>query len=280
MDHVRPFERFATVDGRRTRYLEAGTGRPLVLIHAFPLSADMWVPQLEGPPAGWRLIAPDLRGLGQSARVAAGEPATAAGARSVDGHAVDVLALLDHLGLERVVVAGLSMGGYVAFAIARQAPARVAALVLCDTRPQADSEEVRAGRRALMTDLKENGVGAVAAAMIVKLLGPTALRRRPGPADEVRRIISGNDPAGIAEAIYCLMTRPDSTAQLPRIACPTLIVAGEEDQLTPVEVHQEMHRAIAGSELVVIPQAGHLSSFERPVAFNAALRQFLAKLPA
>ena len=280
MDHVKPFERFVTLDGRRTRYLEAGTGRPLVLIHAFPLSAEMWVPQLEGPPGGWRLIAPDLRGLGLSARVAPGEPATAPGARSVDDHAGDVLALLDHLGLDRVAVAGLSMGGYVAFAVARQAPARLATLVLCDTRPQADSEETRAGRRALMADLKENGVGAVAATMIVKLLGPTALRRRPGPADEVRRIIMGNDPAGVAEALYCLMTRPDSTDLLPRIGCPTLVVAGEEDQLTPVDVHQEMHRAIAGSELVVIPQAGHLSSLERPVAFNAALKQFLAKLPA
>jgi pimeloyl-ACP methyl ester carboxylesterase len=252
------------------RYLEAGSGWPVVLLHAFPLSADMWRPQLEHPPAGWRLIAPDLRGFGP----AAGPPATSP--LTMDDMAGDVVALLDALEIERATIGGLSMGGYVTFALFRRAPERFVRLLLADTRAGADSPEGRAARERMLELVRRDGPAAVADEMLPKLLGETTTRERPGVAAAVRTLIESNSTAGIAGGIEAMMTRPDSTPLLARIGLPALVMVGAEDALTPPAEAQTMHQALTRSQLVSLPGAGHLSNLETPDAFSTALSNFLA----
>jgi 3-oxoadipate enol-lactonase len=261
-------EQTATVHGRRTRYFDEGRGEPLLLLHAFPLSAEMWMPQLEAVPPGWRFIAPDHAGFGRSDRASGGEP-------SMDRYGADALALLDALGLDRVTVAGLSMGGYVAFAVLRAAPDRVGALVLADTRADADSDEARENRTKMLETLAERGPQGIAEAMLPKLLsrGDEAL------VGHVRRLIEANGAEGIRDGLLALRARPDATPLLEGWNKPTLIIAGDADQVTPVSVHEAMHRALPHSRLAVIPGAGHLSNLERPSHFTTTLSAFLASLP-
>jgi pimeloyl-ACP methyl ester carboxylesterase len=261
-------ESHAELSGRRVRYLEAGAGWPLVLIHAFPLAADMWRPQLERVPDGWRFLAPDTRGFGPGAVASATPP-------SIDDLAGDVVALLDQLELERATIAGLSMGGYVALALFRVAPERVTGLVLANTRAGADSADGRAGRDKLIALAREGGPQAVADQMLPKLLGDTTRRARPDLPRAVRAMIEGNSAEAIAGALHAMKERPDSTALLPRINLPALVVAGEEDALIPVAESEAMDRALPRSHLVVLPASGHLSSFETPDDFSEALGNFL-----
>jgi pimeloyl-ACP methyl ester carboxylesterase len=257
----------------RLRYLEAppsGTDRPkgtLMLIHAFPVNARMWEPQLALAETGWRVIAPQLRGMdgGSTDR-----PAT-----SMDDHAADVIDLLDALHIEDAVVGGLSMGGYVAFALLKHAPRYVRGLILADTRPQADTPEGAEGRKRMLALVQEKGPAAIADEMIPKLLGEQTLHEQPAVGESVRSLILASSAEAIGHAIKALMTRPDSTSLLSSIHCPTLVIVGEQDTLTPPALSEQMHKAIAGSEYVVIPRAGHLSNLEQPEAFNAALARFL-----
>jgi 3-oxoadipate enol-lactonase len=254
------------------RYLEAPPqgNRPrgtLVLLHAFPLNARMWEPQLALAAQGWRVIAPHLRGFDGGT--------TDPPASTVDDYAGDVIDLLDGLHVEDAVIGGLSMGGYAAFAILRHAPRYVRALILADTRSQADTPEGKAARTRMLQLLAEKGPPAVVEEMIPKLLGASTQASRPEQAERVRALALSNPAEAIAGAIRALMTRPDSTPLLSTIHCPTLIVVGAEDTLTPPALSEEMHRAIAGSQLVVVPGAGHLSSLEQPDAFNSALAAFL-----
>ena len=257
----------------RLRYTEAaaaGTERPrgtLILIHAFPLNARMWEPQLGLAANGWRVIAPQLRGMDGGS---ADPPAT-----SMDDHAADVIDLLDALHVEDAVVGGLSMGGYVAFAMQRHAPRYIRALVLADTRPQADTPEGVEGRRKMLALVREKGPAGVADEMIPKLLGEHTRRTRPEVAERVRDLILSSSADAIANAITALMTRADSTPLLASIHVPTLIVVGEQDTITPPALSEQMYKDIKGSEYVVVPNAGHLSNLEQPDAFNAALARFL-----
>jgi 3-oxoadipate enol-lactonase len=255
-----------TVNGRTVRYLESGIGTPLILLHAFPLNADMWRPQLEQAPAGWRLIAPDLRGFGGSA-IDSEEI-------GIDDYAHDVLLLMDDLLLGRAVIAGLSFGGYVAFAMFRRAPERVAGLLLADTRSTADTDDGLRTRRELLEAIRREGTGILPDRQMPKLLGATTRRERPEVVADVRRIIAASPSQGIEAAIVALMRRPDSTADLGRIAVPTLIVVGEEDEITPVTDARSMHAAVRGSSLTILPAAGHLSSLEVPGAFSTTISEW------
>jgi pimeloyl-ACP methyl ester carboxylesterase len=239
----------------------------LVLLHAFPLNARMWEGQLSLADTGWRVIAPQLRGFDGGA----GDPPAA----SVDDYAGDVIDLLDALHVKQVVVCGQSMGGYVAFALLRLAARYVQGLVLADTRSQADTPEGVAGRTRLLQVVQDKGPSAVADEMIPKLLGETTRSTRPAVVELVRALAVANSSDAIAGAIRALMTRPDSTALLSSIHVPTLVLVGDEDTVTPPSASEEMHHAIAGSELVRIPQTGHLSNLEQPELFNAALAAFL-----
>jgi pimeloyl-ACP methyl ester carboxylesterase len=252
---------------------DAGDGAPLLLLHAFPLSARMWAPQLAALPAGWRAIAPDLRGLGRS-------PRGASPALHVRDHAADVLALIDALGLPPVVLAGVSMGGYVAFEIWRQRPSAIRALVLADTRAEADTDEARARRVALQARAASEGTAAVVDAMLPGLIGATTQTDEPHLAMEVRQWALEAPADGVVDALDALRTRPDSRPDLPSISCPALVIVGEEDTLTPPDVARVMADGIRGAAYVPIRRAGHLANVEQPQAFNAALHAWLATLPA
>jgi 3-oxoadipate enol-lactonase len=255
----------------RLRYLEASPhGRvqgTLLLLHAFPLNARMWEPQLVLAEQGWRVIAPQLRGF---------DGATDPAASSVDDYAGDVIDLLDGLHVHEAVIGGLSMGGYVTFAMFRHAPRYFRGMILADTRPQADTPEGADGRTRMLALVREKGPEAVSQQMIPRLLGESTRRERPDVVERTRALILANSVDAIAGAITALKTRPDSTALLESIRCPTLIVVGDEDALTPPELSEDMQHAIPGSEFALIPKAGHLSNLERPEEFNAALARFLA----
>jgi pimeloyl-ACP methyl ester carboxylesterase len=267
--------RETTVAGRGLRYADVGAGRPLILLHAFPLTHALWRRQLESPTPGWRYVAPDLRGFGGSERVPADAPLRAAGARSMADYANDVMALVDLLELERPAVAGVSMGGYVAFALLPRLGSRLSGLVLSDTRSGADSEEARGNRRRMQDVVLGRGPAAIADEMVPRLLGQTSRRERPELVGEVRSLIEENTPEAIHDALECLATRPDATPLLGTIKCPTLVTVGAEDELTPVALHRAMHSAIPGSRLEVIEGAGHLANLEQPEAYNEALLEFL-----
>jgi 3-oxoadipate enol-lactonase len=258
----------------RLRYLEAsptGSARPLgtlVLIHAFPLHAGLWEPQLALSQQGWRVIAPHLKGLGPDA----GEPAT-----SMDDFAGEVIDLLDSLHIEDAVIGGLSLGGYVVFALLRHAPAYVRGLILADTRSQADAPAALEGRTRMIELVSAKGPEAVGAEMMPKLLGETTRRERQDVVTRVQSMIRDNTAEGIAGAITAMMHRPDSTSLLGTIRCPTLVIVGSEDTLTPPSVSEDMARAIPGSQLTIVDGAGHLSNLERPDAFTEAVATFLAR---
>jgi pimeloyl-ACP methyl ester carboxylesterase len=260
------------VGGRTIRYVDSGVGQPLVLVHAFPLSADMWMPQLQAPPPGWRLIAPDLRGFRGVASTIDPEPV---GLVTMDDYARDVIALVDHLGIDRAVVGGCSMGGYVTFAVWRLARERVRGVVLANTRPQADTEEGRVRRGDMLALLKREGPSGVATAMLPNLLGRTAHASRPEVVARVRTLVEANSPEAIAAAIGALRDRPDATPLLKTIDVPVLVIAGDEDTLIPRDAADAMFEALPDAQLSVIGRAGHLSSLEAPREFGRALETFL-----
>jgi len=267
--------KYAHLLDRTVRYLEAGEGRPIVLMHAFPLSADQWLPQLHRVPSGWRLIAPDVRGFrgtGQAFQDVGLESATMA------THAADVLGLMNHLDLDSAVVGGLSMGGYISLAIAKVAARRLDGLVLADTKAPADNEAGRAARDTMIALVQEKGVAAVADAMLPKLLGATSQADQPELADVLRRLIMQNTPEALASAVRTMKFRDDASAWLPSIACPTLVICGTEDVLTPPSESEAMAAAIPEAQLVLLPRAGHLSNLEAPMAFTEALGQFLGRI--
>ena len=255
-------------------WLEAGVGWPLILIHAFPLSSEMWRPQLESVPHGCRMIAPDLRGFGRtralpSSGAAPGAPVT------MDDYAADIGDLMDCLKLDDAVIGGLSMGGYVTFALYRQLPGRFTGMVLADTRSQADTADGRSGRTAMRARLAESGPSAIADQMLPTLLSEAG-RERPDLVAHVRTMIETNDPMAIDAALAAMMNRPDSTPTLEQIACKTLVVVGEEDAITPVADARAMQQAIRRSRLTTIAGAGHLANLEQPGVFSQGLADFLA----
>lgn len=259
----------AAIDGRTIRYLEAGSGWPVVLIHAFPLNADMWRPQLDRVPEGWRFIAPDVRGFGP---LAAHQP----GPASIDDLATDVVGLLDYLELDTAVMGGLSMGGYITFALFRLAPERFTGMVLADTKAQADTPQGLDARRQMIELAHTRGAAGVAESMLPKLLGMSTAQRRPDLARQVSAMIETAEASAIVAAIQAMMGRPDSSPDLSRIACPTLVVVGQEDVLTPLGDAAAMQNQISRSRLVVLPEAGHLSNLEAPDGFALAIADFLA----
>lgn len=247
-----------------------GTGLPVVLIHGFPLNRTIWKPQFTELSKKYQLIAPDLRGCGESQRVSKPYP--------MEALADDVRALVRRLNLPRFVLGGLSMGGYVALAFYRDYPQMVEALILADSRAEADTDEAKKNRKALAELVIKEGSRVIAEQMTPKLLGKTTLAKKPRLVKELRELISSNSVTGIANASLAMAFRADSNPLLPKITCPTLILVGEEDTLTPVALSENLHRNIKNSQLEILPGAGHLSNMENPKAFNKAVKEFLKKL--
>ena len=251
-------------------YSEMGQGSSIVLLHGFPLNRSMWQDQTRELSATHRVIMPDLRGHGETA--APSDQAT------MEEMAEDVAALLDYLKIEQTVLGGLSMGGYVAFAFYRLFPNRVRALLLADTRPQADTEQARRNREEMRKRALQQGIDAIAEAMLPKLLAPATLAQETEVVARVREMIKGMKPEGAAAALRGMAARRDQSDLLPEIISPTLIIVGSEDAVTTPSDAELMHRLIRNSQLEVIEGAGHLSNVERPAEFNQALIKFLTQL--
>jgi len=229
----------------------------------------MWDPQLGALVGECRCIAIDMRGAGESPP---SPPYT------MDRFADDVVGVLDMLQIERAVVVGISMGGYVAFALWRRHPQRIRAFVLADTRATADSPEAAERRRRLMDVAETQGSAGVANAQIAGLVGKTTREKRPDIYDATHRMIAQAAVDGIIGGIEALMTRADSTPTCATITVPTLVIVGDEDVITPAKEMRRMQESIPGSSLEVLRQAGHLSNLERPAAFNTVVSEFLATL--
>ena len=261
----------AQLPGLTMAYDATGSGRPLLLLHGYPLSRRIWQPQLDGLlDAAW-MVAPDLRGHGDTE--------ASEGIYTMDHLADDTAALLEELGITQpVVVAGLSMGGYAALAFYRKHRARVAGLILAATRAGADSPEGRAGREKAAATAREKGAAAIADAMLPKMFAPRTYTDKPDLVDRVRDIMAGTSVTGIVGALMGMRDRPDSTPLLAEIDRPVLIVHGAEDQLIPPSEAEAMHGQLRQSRLELVPAAGHLVNMEQPASFNAAVRTFLQSL--
>lgn len=254
------------VNDVRISFTDRGEGDAILFIHGYPLNHTMWEHQL-GALAGWRRIAPDLRGMGGSEAPASGY--------SMEAYAADLAGVLDACGVERVVLCGLSMGGYVLFECLRSWGGRVAGAVLMDTRAEADSAEARAGRDAMIQAVRERGPVAVAEAMLPKLVGPSTAARAPDVVEHARRMIMDTSVPGIIGALEAMKQRPDSRPVLSMVQVPVLIVVGEEDVITPPPASVAMAGVAPRAQLVVVPRAGHLAPMEQPAAVTEALQRFL-----
>lgn len=246
---------------------DIGQGDPLLFVHAFPLNRRMWAPQVEALSDRYRCLTVDLRGFGESD--------APSGPYSLDEMAADLVGVLDALHLDRVTLIGLSMGGYIAFAFWRRAAGRLRALVLADTRASADSEAVQAARETLAQQAEAEGLAPVVAAQLPRLLSPAAsadLRQW------VSDMIEEATPQGVAGALRGMAARPDASAILPQITCPTLVIAGADDVVTPAAEMSAMTKQLPKATYQVLAGAGHLANLEAADAFNAALHTFLGTL--
>lgn len=261
---------FIRVDDIQLAYTDTGLGLPVVLLHGYPFNRSLWTEQVSALSNSYRVVTPDLRGLGESD--------SRPGAATMNRMADDVVELLDQLEIQRAVIGGLSMGGYVALAFYKQFPSRVRALVLADTRAQADTEEGKQTRFQQAEKALAEGMAGIADSMLPKLLTPETVSKRPEVVKRVRDMMLKTKPEGAAGALLGMAERDDQTSLLSQIACPALILVGREDPITPLQDSEKMNRAIAGSRLVVIDNAAHLSNLERTEQFNDALVQFLNSL--
>ena len=256
-------------------YIDRGAGQPVLLVHGFPLDHTMWDSQIEALSEHARVIAPDLRGFGQSQL----GPVDLTHGITMERYADDLAEFLDELNLgadQPIVFVGLSMGGYIAWQFVRKYAVRLRGLALLDTRSLADTDEARAGRIKMAENVAEWGSGRVAEMMGPKLSAPNTFKTKPAVVTALRRVVESTSPAGIAAAQRGLAARPDMTSLLPQIDVPTLVIVGDEDAISPPAEMQAIAAAIPNAEFVVIPNSGHMTTMENPEAVNAALARFIA----
>ena len=258
------------INGIHLDYREAGTGTPVILVHAFALEQTMWDAQVAALKDRYRVITIDMRGFGNSAVVK--------GTSQMKQMAADVHEVMKALAIDKAIMVGLSMGGYVLFAFYRAFKDAVQALVFADTRATADTEEARANRLRSAEKAEREGAAAIADETTPKLLGDTTLSNHPDLVKRVHTIQAANSPDGIAAAQRGMAARPDSTDLLAEIVCPTLVIVGTEDKLTPPSEAELIHRGIRNSKLRVIEHSGHLSNMETPDEFNKILIEFIDSL--
>ncbi|WP_212908565.1 alpha/beta fold hydrolase [Streptomyces sp. TS71-3] len=259
-----------TLDDATIHYDDQGPsdGLPVVLVHGHPFNRTLWAPTAGAlVAAGHRVIAPDLRGYGDSS--------VTPGTVFLSDFADDIAALLDHLGVVRAVVGGVSMGGQIIMEFQRRHPERVRALVLSDTSAPAETEEGKELRNRLADRLLAEGMDGYAGEVIGKMLAPYNVTALPDAAAHVLGMMRATDPRGAAAALRGRAERPDYRPTLAAVRTPVLIVVGADDVYTPVATAEEIHRLVPGATLTVIDRAGHLPGVEQPERFNAALLEFL-----
>jgi 3-oxoadipate enol-lactonase len=251
-------------------YWTLGDGSPVVLLHPFPANHEFWLPVADALSTRYRLILPDLRGHGESG---VGE-----GPATMEKHAADLARVMDDANVGRAPLIGVSIGGYVLFEFWRKHRGRAAALALCNTKAPADSPEARAGRLQAANDVLDRGTEPFFESMIPKLMGKTTRDTRPDLVDGALRMMRQMSPEDVAQVQRGMAARPDSVDTLKTINVPTLLVTGDEDLLTGVNEADLMRQHINGSQLRVIPKAGHYSPWEQSAEAATLLRQFLDSL--
>jgi len=262
----------AIVNGIEVHYIEVGNSHalPIILVHAFPLNHEMWQPQIESLAKRFRVIAYDIRGYGKTM--------TPDSQYMIEFLVDDLIGLLDYLKIERAILCGLSLGGYIALRTVERNPERVLALILADTQSKPDSNEAKLRRAAAIKLIKTQGVEAYAGNLVKTLLTSDTLTNKPDMVEWVKEMIKAGSPSAICAALLAMAGRTDTTPNLPNINVPTLILVGEHDQSTTPILAQEMHEKIVNSEMHVIPNAGHLSNVENPNEFNKHMLNFLANI--
>jgi len=260
----------AKVNGINIAYDDVGTGLPIVFLHAFPLNRTMWAPQEAALGKRFRVISIDLRGHGESD--------APYWRYSLEQYALDVKEVLVQLGIVKAVFVGLSMGGYLEFALYRRCPDLILGFVFADTRAEADKPEQIQWRFSLAQRTAAIGPAAVIAEMLPKLLAPQTYERDADLVERVRSIQAAAPVPGIIGDLMAMAERPDSTDLLPSITIPTLVVVGQDDVLTTPADAERIVKGIPGAKLVIIPDAGHLSNMEQPDLFNRAVEEFAAAL--
>ncbi|RPI05323.1 MAG: alpha/beta fold hydrolase [Ignavibacteriae bacterium] len=244
-------------------------GLPVVFIHGFPFSSEMWVPQINVMPNNIHAIAYDVRGHGASD--------TGDGQYTLEIFVDDLIALLDHLSIEKAFLCGLSMGGYIALRTYERHPERVRGLILCDTKCEPDTDSVKIKRSATIKSIKSTGVPAFAEEFVKSVFWEKTIERNPNVITFIKQIIGANSPRGICGTLLALASRTDTTPALSSIHVPTCIMVGEHDTVTPPSDAERMHAAIPGSELHILPHAAHMSNLENAEEFNEFLTVFLRK---
>ncbi|AEV87201.1 hydrolase [Actinoplanes sp. SE50] len=258
----------ADVNGITVSYDDYGDGPAVVLVHGHPFDRSMWWPQVAALTAiGYRVVAADLRGYGGSTVVP--------GKTTLEMFARDTFALVDHLGLDEVVLGGLSMGGQIVMECHRLFADRIAGLVLADTFAQGETPEGHAHRNRVADRLLAEGMGGYAAENLPRMMAAYNVAAMPEVARHVYAMMLNTAPEGAAAALRGRAERRDYTELLTRVEVPTLIVVGRDDEFTPVADAESLHRLIPASALTVVDNAGHLPNLEQPEAFNAALKTFL-----
>jgi pimeloyl-ACP methyl ester carboxylesterase len=260
----------AAIAGTQLNYEVEGTGPAILFLHAFPLNLRMWDAQARALLPTHQVVRFDARGFG--------ETPPGDGLLTMERIADDAIALLDHLGISKATVCGLSMGGYATFALVRRHPERVKALVLADTRTAADSPDAKRSRSTQADTVRKQGPSGIVDGFLQKAVGDTTRKERPEVVARVREMILAAPTRGIVDALAGLAARADSGPTLREIKVPALVVCGTEDALTPVADSEAIHHGIPGSRLDLIPRSGHLSALEDPGAFNRALLEFLPTL--
>lgn len=258
-----------SVNGTTLNYQEQGTGRPLVLLHGFPLDARIWREQVAALSDRFRVITPDLRGFGQS---------KSNDAFTMESLADDVHALLADVGALPAILGGLSMGGYVALAYAKKYPSDLLGLALIDTKAEADTTQGKEARQKMIELARTQGAKPVADQMMPKMLASDADKSRPSVKRELAPIMNAQPPLTIEHALAAMRDRPDFVAQLPSIATPTLVIVGEHDAITPPAGAEAMSKGIPNSTYVLVRGAGHMSPMEQPQQVTDALRRFAMRL--
>src|SRR5688572_17543028 len=250
-------------------YTDKGKGTPLVLLHGFPLDRRMWDAQVERLSQHYRVIAPDLRGFGQSRR---SDPFT------IESLADDLHIFLEQLAAVPCVLAGLSMGGYVALAHAAKYPKDLRGLILIDTKADGDTPEGKQGRAKMIELARTSGAKAVADQMEPKMLAAGTVQSRPDVVKSLRAMMENCEPHTIEYALAAMRDRPDRRGDLPSIKVKTLVIVGDSDAITPPDVAESMQKAIPGAKLEVIRGAGHMSPMEQPEQVNRAIERFMTSL--
>jgi pimeloyl-ACP methyl ester carboxylesterase len=245
-------------------YLDRGSGPVVLLIHAFPLNREMWEPQLDVLANRFRVIAPDVRGFGES------QPASP---WTMEEAADDMIGLLDHIEATDAAVVGVSMGGYIELALWQKYPSRIRRLVLSNSRARADSDTEKAARNEMIAAIHHSGTTVLPDRMLPRLLQPNS---PPGVVATVRRMIADSSGEAAAYAVMALRDRMDFSSMLHRMTCPALVVAGTNDAIIRLEESRAVAENIPGGQFVEIPNSGHLSNLENPEAYNAALLSFLS----